>query len=63
MYSADQAAGNACAHFRTELGSIIKLYQQTHIADPTGGTPDAEARTAINAILVLLENAGLAATS
>ena len=37
--------------------------QAAHIADPTGGTPDAEARTAINAILVVLENAGLTASS
>lgn len=35
-----------------------------HIADPSGGaTTDAEARTAINAILVVLENLGLVATS
>lgn len=35
-----------------------------HIADPSGGgTQDAEARTAINAILVALENYGLLATS
>jgi hypothetical protein len=29
MYSADQAAGNACPHFRTENGGIVKLYQET----------------------------------
>jgi hypothetical protein len=29
MYSADITAGNAAAHFRTEGGAIIKLYQQT----------------------------------
>jgi hypothetical protein len=35
-----------------------------HIADPSGGgTQDAEARTAINAILVVLENLGFVATS
>jgi hypothetical protein len=38
--------------------------KQTHIADPAGGvTVDAEARTAINAILVALENYSLLATS
>jgi hypothetical protein len=37
--------------------------QAAHIADPAGGTPDAEARTAINAILAVLENAGLTASS
>jgi hypothetical protein len=29
MYSADVVAGNAAAHFRTENGAIIKLYQET----------------------------------
>lgn len=29
MYSADIVAGNAAPHFRTENGSIIKLYQQS----------------------------------
>jgi hypothetical protein len=29
MYSADIVAGNAAPHFRTENGSIIKLYQET----------------------------------
>lgn len=38
--------------------------QAAHIADPTGGaTEDAEARTAINAILVALENVGILASS
>lgn len=38
--------------------------RQTHIADPSGGgTQDAEARTAINAILDVLEAFGLVATS
>jgi len=29
MYSADITAGNAAAHFRTENGAVIKLYQET----------------------------------
>jgi hypothetical protein len=29
MYSADIVAGNAAAHFRTENGAVIKLYQET----------------------------------
>lgn len=38
--------------------------QQAHIADPAGGaTQDAEARAAINDILVVLETFGLTATS
>lgn len=36
----------------------------SHIADPSGGgTQDSEARTAINAVLVVLENLGFIATS
>jgi hypothetical protein len=27
MYSKDIVAGNACPHFRTELGKTIKLYE------------------------------------
>ncbi|MBW1953717.1 MAG: hypothetical protein JRI59_08235 [Deltaproteobacteria bacterium] len=62
MWSADQAAGNACPHFRTENGAVLKLYQQANINDPSGGsTVDAEARAAINSILDLLENLGLMA--
>lgn len=60
MYSADQAAGNACAHFRTENGKVIKLYQQAHIADPTDL---ATCITAIGSILDALEALGLLATS
>lgn len=38
------------------------LGASAHIADPTGGTTtDAEARTAINAILDILETSGLMA--
>jgi hypothetical protein len=29
QYSADVTAGNAAAHFRTENGAVIKLYQET----------------------------------
>lgn len=58
MYSADQAAGNACPHFRTENGGVVKLYQQTAIADAAGGDEVAK----INAILGVLRNAGLIGT-
>jgi hypothetical protein len=34
MWVQDQAAGNACFHFMTELGKTIKLYQQALLADP-----------------------------
>jgi hypothetical protein len=60
----DAAVGNACFHTRTENGAVLKLYQQAHIADPSGGaTVDAQARTAINSILTVLENIGATATS
>jgi hypothetical protein len=58
MYSADQAAGNACPHFLTENGGIVKLYQQAAIADAAGGDEVSK----INAILGVLRNAGLIGT-
>lgn len=70
----DQAAGNACFHFYTELGQIIKLYQQANIVaaktDYTAGDLDTEAEiitalnatnTKLNAILTILQNNGLMA--
>jgi len=72
FYAADQAAGNTAPHFRTEAGHIVKLYSQAHSAsakvDYTTGDLDTEAEviaainasnTSINAIQVILENAGL----
>ena len=54
----------------TETGQKIAFHnatpvvQASHIANPGGGlTADSEARTAINAILVVLENKGFIATS
>jgi hypothetical protein len=35
MYSADITAGNAAPHFRTENGSVIKLYKQDLPTNPT----------------------------
>lgn len=65
MYSADIAAGHAAMHLRNENDTIIKLYQQAHIADPAGQANDldSEARIAINAILLALENNGLLANA
>ena len=41
---------------------VNAVAQAAHIADPSGGaTQDTEARTAINAILVALENIGITA--
>lgn len=39
FYSADQAAGNAAPHFRTENGSVVKLYK-TGTYSPTNVTTD-----------------------
>jgi hypothetical protein len=36
QYSADIITGNAAPHFRTENGSIIKLYQNTAVTNPQG---------------------------
>jgi hypothetical protein len=36
QYSADIVAGNAAPHFRTENGSIIKLYQQSAVTSSQG---------------------------
>jgi hypothetical protein len=36
MYSADIVAGNAAPHFRTENGSIVKLYQNAAVTTPQG---------------------------
>lgn len=58
MYSKDIVAGNAAPHFKTELGNVIKLYQQSAITDATGGTEIAT----INSILAVLRNNGLIAT-
>lgn len=49
QYSADIVAGNAAPHFRTENGSVIKLYKQDLPTSPT----NAE-------IATLLSNLGLA---
>lgn len=51
-------------HDGTNVGlyTVAPVAQAAHIADPAGGaTQDAEARTAINAILVALENIGITA--
>jgi hypothetical protein len=36
QYSSDITAGNAAPHFRTENGSIIKLYQQSAVTSSQG---------------------------
>jgi len=61
MGSFDQAAGNACPHFWTELGKEIKLYQQAHIVDADGTLADVTNK--LNALLVVLENCGFLAST
>jgi len=61
MYSADQAAGNACPHFRTEAGAVVKLYQQAAIADTSGATL-AALETEVNKLKAALRNVGMIAT-
>ena len=46
FYSADIVAGNAAPHFRTENGSVIKLYQETTAIG--GATFVANTGTAVN---------------
>jgi hypothetical protein len=53
-------------HLGSNLGffNVAAAAQRTHVADPSGGTTvDAEARSAINAILATLETYGLHAAS
>ena len=57
----DQAAGNACPHFWTELGKEIKLYQQAHIVDADGTLADIT--TKFNTLLTYMENLGFNATA
>jgi hypothetical protein len=45
MYSADITAGNAAAHFRTEGGAVIKLYQET-----TGVAAATFVQNSVNAV-------------
>jgi hypothetical protein len=70
MYSADITAGNAAAHFRTEGGAVIKLYQQTTgVGSATrvggGGTTLTDTDTfggyTLRQIVQALQNAGFLA--
>jgi hypothetical protein len=62
-YGADwNGAGTCVPFFRGEDGSIVKLFTGVTIADPAGGgVVDAEARTAINALIDRLQGCGLIA--
>ena len=62
-YGADwNGAGTCVPFFRGEDGGIVKLFKGATIADPSGGVvQDAEARTAINALIDRLQGCGLIA--
>lgn len=70
IYSKDVVAGNAAPHFRTENGSIIKLYQETTMVGwattPGGiGTPITDDQTfdgyTVSQVVKALRNLGLLA--
>jgi hypothetical protein len=62
---ADDEGGDKVPHFRTNDGDVVKLFKAAHVADPAGGVAGitffAAHRTAIIAILDILENNGLMA--
>ncbi len=41
FYGADQTAGNSCPHFRTENGSVIKLYKEAALTSEDATAIDA----------------------
>lgn len=59
IYSADQAAGNACPHVRTENGATVKLFQGAAVADATDA---ATTMARLNDLLARLRAHGLIAT-
>jgi hypothetical protein len=71
LYSADITAGNAAAHFRTEGGAVIKVYQETTavgsavLATPGAGTNIKDVDTfdgyTIAQVVKALRNQGLLA--
>jgi hypothetical protein len=64
QYSADITAGNAAPHFRTENGSIIKLYKETQPAlSGSANTGDPATDALIEAMKTIILNLGLGASS
>jgi hypothetical protein len=70
LYSADITAGNAAAHFRTEGGDVVKIYQQTTAVGTAarvggGGTNVTDTDTfggyTLGQIVQALQNAGFLA--
>jgi hypothetical protein len=63
-YSADQAAGNAAPHFRTENGSIIKLYKEIQPAlSGSANTGDPATDALIEAMKTIILNLGFGSSS
>lgn len=58
LYCADQAAGNACMHTKTENGAVLKLFQGAAVADATGA---GDVVTQLNTLLARLRAHGLIA--
>ena len=64
FYSADITAGNAAPHFRTENGSIIKLYKEIQPAlSGSANTGDAATDDLIEAMKTIILNLGLGSSS
>jgi hypothetical protein len=64
LYSADIVAGNAAPHFRTENGSIIKLYKEIQPAlSGSANTGDAATDALIEAMKTIILNLGFGASS
>lgn len=61
MWCQDIGPGHGAPHFMTELGKIIRLYQQGHLADPAAEVAALAGWAA--SINTFLENLGLMATS
>lgn len=60
MYSADQAAGNACPHFRCENGNVVKLYQETALTSQLTTITHTAPGTSDYAIQTLTNSGGYA---
>jgi hypothetical protein len=64
LYSSDITAGNAAPHFRTENGSIIKLYKEIQPAlSGSANTGDPATDALIEAMKTIILNLGFGASS
>ena len=58
QYSADESAGNACPHFLTEGGDLIKLYKEAALT-ASDGTTLANVITRMDELEARLQNIGI----